>query len=124
MNRILAGIERAKAAIQAKNLSPEKVEEASKSMDMSFSEYCRFQTLKSAAMGTTLTLDEAQSIYYLLGETVEHFNSQPLEVKWTLTSVFASLLLMEYEIPISSSSVYHVFRRGIFDGLFGIFALL
>lgn len=30
MNRILAGIERAKAAIQAKNLSPEKVEEASK----------------------------------------------------------------------------------------------
>lgn len=91
-NRILAGIERAKAAIAAKNLSPEKIADMSLKMNMELDEYCRFQTLKSAAMGTKLTFDEAQTIYGFLGNTVETFNEQPLAVKWVLTEVFASLL--------------------------------
>lgn len=92
MNRILVGIDRANAAIEKKNLSPEKLASTSKAMDMQLDEYCRFQTLKSAAVGTKLTLDEAQTIYGFLGNTPEQFNQQPLAVKWVLTEVFASLL--------------------------------
>ena len=91
-NRILIGIDRARAAIAKKNLSPEKTAELSKSMDMEFADYATFQTRKSAAVGTKLTLDEAQTVYGFLGNTVEHFNKQPLAVKWVLTEVFASLL--------------------------------
>lgn len=92
MNRILNGIAKANAAIAAKALTPEKIATMTKQMDMELDEYCRFQTLKSAAMGTKLTLDEAQTIYGFLGNTPEHFNQQPLAVKWVLTEVFASLL--------------------------------
>lgn len=92
MNRILLGIERAKAAIVKKGLSPEKQAELHKVTDMELDEYCRFQTLKSAAVGSQLTLDEAQTIYGFLGNTPEHFNQQPLAVKWVLTEVYASLL--------------------------------
>jgi hypothetical protein len=93
MNRIIAGIDRATAAIAAKKLSPEKTAEVSKKMDMALDEYCRFQTLKSlASTNGKLTLDEAQTVYGYLGNTPEHFNGQPLAVKWVLTEVFASLL--------------------------------
>jgi len=92
MNRILNGIAKANAAIAAKALSPEKLATMAKSMDMAHDEYCRFQTLKSAAVGTKLTLDEAQTVYGFLGNTPEHFNEQPIAVKWVLTEVFASLL--------------------------------
>jgi hypothetical protein len=92
MNRILNGIERATAQIAKKGLSPEKTAEVSKNMDMAFDEYCRFQTLKSAAVGGKLTLDEANTIYGFLGNTPEHFNQQPLPVKWVLTEVFVALL--------------------------------
>ena len=92
MNRITLAIERAKALIAKKGLSAEKLAELHKSMDMELDEYCRFQTLKSNAVGSQLTLDEAQTIYGFLGNTLEHFNRQPLEIKWVLTEVFATLL--------------------------------
>ena len=93
MNRILTGIDRAQAAINAKNLSPEKLAETSKAMDMDIAEYCRFQTLKSlASQDGRLSLDEAQTVYGFLGNTPEHFNSQSLAAKYVLTQVFASLL--------------------------------
>lgn len=92
MNRILIAIDKANAAIKDKNLSPEKLAALSKNMDMALDEYCRFQTLKSAAVGGKLTLDEAQTIYAFLGTTLDHFNAQPVAVKWVLTEVFASLL--------------------------------
>lgn len=92
-NRILAGIERAEKAIADKKLSAAKIEEMRKTMDMAFDEYCRFQELKSLASTTgRLTLDEAQTVYGFLGNVPEHFNEQPLAVKYTLTSVFQSLL--------------------------------
>lgn len=93
MNRILIGIERAQVQIASKNLSPERLAEISKKMDMELGEYCRFQTLKSvASQDGRLTLDEAQTIYGFLGNTPQTFNEQPLPVKWVLTEVFASLL--------------------------------
>jgi len=92
MNRILNAIDKAIAAIQSKNLPPEKLTSMSKSLDMEFSKYCRFQTLKSNASGSTLTLDEANTIYGFLGNTPEHFNNQPIHVKWVLTEVFATLI--------------------------------
>ena len=93
MNRILFGIDRAKKAIEQKGLSPEKLAAHSKSLDMEFLEYCRFQELKSlATMNGKLTLDEAQTVYGYLGSVPEHFNSQPIHIKWVLTEVFASLL--------------------------------
>lgn len=93
MNRILVGIDRANATIEAKKFSPEKLAAMHKNMDMEIGEYCRFQTLKSlASTNGKLTLDEAQTVYGYLGNTPEHFNSQPLAVKWVLTEVFASLL--------------------------------
>jgi len=92
MNRIIVGIDRAKAQIANKGLAPEKLTELHKALDMDMEEYCTFQTLKSAATGSTLTLEEAQTIYAHLGNVPEHFNAQPLEVKITLTSVYSSLL--------------------------------
>jgi hypothetical protein len=93
MNRITLGIERATSAIAKKGLSPEKTAEVSQKMNMELGEYCRFQTLKSiASQDGRLTFDEAMTIYGLLGNTLEHFNGQPLPVKWVLTDVFASLL--------------------------------
>ncbi len=92
MNRIIAGIDRAKQVIASKNLSEAKLKEVSASLDMDLKEYCMFQTRKSAAVGTKLTLEEANTIYGYLGNTPEHFNSQPLPVKWVLTEVWATLI--------------------------------
>ena len=93
MNRIINGIERAKAAIASKGLTPEKTAEVSQKMNMELGEYCRFQSLKSiASQDGRLTLEEAMTIYGYLGNTLEHFNGQPLHVKYVLTQVFASLL--------------------------------
>jgi hypothetical protein len=93
MNRITVGIDKTKAAIDAQSFSAEKMADLSKKMDMELGEYCRFQTLKSAAaLNGKLSQDEAITIYALLGTTPEYFNRQPLEVKVVLTQVFASLL--------------------------------
>ena len=74
-------------------LPVEKAQEFQKSLDMSFSEYCRFQELKSVgSMDGTLSLEAAQKVYAYLGNTVEHFNAQPVAVKYVLTELFAKLL--------------------------------
>jgi hypothetical protein len=39
-----------------------------------------------------LSLDEAQTVYMYLGESVDTFNKQPLEVKIVLTQLFQELL--------------------------------
>jgi len=92
MNKIILAIEKADKAIAAKNLPQTQLAELSKSLDMALDEYCCFQTLKSNAVGGQLTLDEANTIYGYLGNIPEHFNRQPLAVKWTLTEVFRVLL--------------------------------
>ena len=92
MNRVIFGIARMKDRILEKNLPSSKLEEVSKSLDLSFDEFCRFQELKSAFMGSALTMEEAQTIYEYLGTSPEYFNTQRLEVKAVLTQIFQELL--------------------------------
>lgn len=67
-------------------------------MDMDASEHAKFQELKSAAIfQKKLTLEEAQTIYNHLGETVATFNSQPVWVKYVLTGLFKELLEKQLE---------------------------
>lgn len=96
-NRITLMIERQKAIIEdriATGLTTQtKAEEARKNLDMDPDMYCDFQNRKSlASIDGTLTLDEAQLVYGFLGETPDHFNAQPLEVKAVLTKLYHELL--------------------------------
>lgn len=97
MNRVTAAIQRTKARLEQRLASgettPEQAKDLHKRLDMDAGEYCRFQELKSLAMlEGRLSLDEAQTIYGFLGETTEHFNEQPVEVKSVLTMIFGELL--------------------------------
>ena len=95
MNRVEEAIVQMKAKIAAKvaaGLAQEKVDVTHKVLDIELDEYCQFQELKSLACMDKLTVEEAQLIYKCLGETPEHFNKQPVEVKAVLTQIFAKLL--------------------------------
>ena len=71
----------------------EKMDNAHSDLDMGIEEYVRFQELKSLAVANkTLTLEEGMTIYRSLGETLEHFNRQPLHVKLVLSETFQELL--------------------------------
>jgi hypothetical protein len=60
---------------------------------MDISEYVKFQELKSLFCANgLLSLEEAQTIYGYLGNSVEHFNSQNVIVKSVLTKLFAEML--------------------------------
>jgi len=64
-----------------------------KNLDMSLLEYVKFQEIKSLAYACgKLTFDEAVTIYTYLGNTVDAYNNQPLEVKLTLTNIFVELI--------------------------------
>lgn len=97
MNRIESGVARCKARLderlEAGIIAQSDVDTLHKQLDMEIGEYVRFQELKSlASVEGTLTLDEAQTVYGFLGNTPDHFNRQPVEVKVVLTEVFAKLL--------------------------------
>lgn len=92
LNRITLGIDKVNKTIADKALTPEKLAALSKTLDMEIGEYCRFQELKSAAMGTSLTAEEAQTVYGYLGTTPDHFNRQPVAAKYVLTTLFQNLL--------------------------------
>ena len=96
-NRIVNAIGKMEAQIAdriAKGLTTAaKVEDCRKSLDMTIEEHAKFQTLKSLAVAqNVLTLDEGQTVYNLLGNTVSTFNKQPVHVKHVLTSLFGELL--------------------------------
>ena len=93
MNRISAAIEKMKVQVESKNLPPEKIASVSKSLDMEFDEFVVFQTQKNVAMmHGKLTLEETQTVYGYLGETLEHFNAQAVHVKAVLTKLLCELL--------------------------------
>lgn len=97
MNRVTAAIEKTKARLEKRLedglVTPEQVQELDRQLDMEPGEYCRFQELKSLAyMEGRLTLDEANTVYSILGETTDHFNSQPVAAKSVLTQIFGELL--------------------------------
>lgn len=95
-NRITAAIEKRRKDIETKvasgEITPAKLDNASKSLVLSDSEHARFQTLKSESIGVSLNIDEAQSLYGYLGESVSVFNAQPLYVRAVLLLVFNELL--------------------------------
>ena len=96
MNRVTKAIGQTEEMIRNRltsgEVTQERVDALHKSLDMEFEEYCKFQELKSAAMGTKLTADEAQTIYMYLGNVPETFNKQSVAVKVVLTKIFAELL--------------------------------
>jgi hypothetical protein len=62
-------------------------------LDMSILEHSRFQEVKSLAhLQGKLSLEDAQTIYSILGETPDVFNQRPLETKVVMTLVFKNLL--------------------------------
>jgi hypothetical protein len=93
MNRIIIAIDRMEKQVASKGLSQEKLNQISTTLNMDLEEYVIFQTEKNIAMmKSKLTLDETQTIYSYLGETLEHFNQNPVHVKAVLTKVLAELL--------------------------------
>jgi hypothetical protein len=97
MNRVTSAIARMKDQIAERiNLgltTAAKVKSLHKTLDMDVSEHARFQELKTLAVAEgKLTLEEGQSLYLLLGNSVSVFNKQPVEVKCVLTKIFEELL--------------------------------
>lgn len=93
MNRITTSIQKARTMIQDKNLDQTKLDELSTSLNMDWDLYVRLQERKSLACASgKLSLEEAQTVYGYLGESVETFNAQPLEVKIVLTKLLEELL--------------------------------
>src|SRR3954470_9061885 len=81
-NRITAAFARMEAQIAdriAKGLTTaEKVRDLHKTLDMDIGEHAKFQTLKTLAVARNLlTLEEGQTIYVCLGESLQTFNDQP-----------------------------------------------
>ena len=96
-NRVTAAFARMEAQIAdriAKGLTTtEKVADTCKILDMDLSEFVKFQEIKSLAVATgKLTLEEGQTIFSCLGESVETFNRQPVYIKSVLTNLFQELL--------------------------------
>lgn len=96
MNRITAAFAKQKKMIDRRilggTLTLAKIEEIRESLDMDIAEHARFQELKSSLMDTVLTVDEAVTLYAVLGEQVSTFNKQPCYIKAVATEVFKELL--------------------------------
>ena len=96
MNRVTSAIESMRVniahRIAAGFTTQAAVDATANKLDMDLQEYVMFQERKSIAAGNKLTAEEAQTIYCYLGNTLEHFNSQAVEVKVILTKIFSELL--------------------------------
>ena len=93
MNRVTQCIAELEMVIKTKNFPQSQLDTLNKQMDMNIKEYVQFQELKSAYVGSAITLDEAQTIYAYLGNTPEHFNAQSLPVKIALIEQWSNILL-------------------------------
>jgi hypothetical protein len=97
MNRITASVERMRKQIHDRIslglMTHDRVEAARRKLDMDVEEYCLFQQKKTLAVADgTLTAEEGQTVFALLGTTVTYFNRQPVEVKSVLNNLFKELL--------------------------------
>jgi len=93
MNRITRaiGIETSKLAARA--LTADESAALSRALNMSFEEYCVLQELKSLAFSERrFNLEEAETLYGILGGIPEHFNRQPIAAKIVCTQIFMELL--------------------------------
>jgi len=92
-NRIEAGVIRMRKQIADRNVPQATLDSLHKSLDLAFIDYCSLQDVKSQAFaGGTLTLDEANYVYGILGTTPDHFNRQPLAEKVIITQLAGELL--------------------------------
>lgn len=96
-NRIIEGIKECEEKLKERLLqgltTKEAIDDMNKNLDMDTFEYVRFQELKSiASQDGRLSLDEAQTIYAMIGNCPSTFNELPVAAKVVLTQVFAVLL--------------------------------
>ena len=96
-NRIIEAINKAKVELakrlQSGIITQAIIDQARSDLDMTFSEYCIFQERKSLAVVTgKLSLEEAQTIYGMIGEDPNTYNALPLANKIVLNQVFSHLL--------------------------------
>lgn len=97
MNRIEKMVATAKDTVKeqmfAGNLTVLQLEKSRNGLDMTFEEHFRFQGLKSqAVLENMLAVEEGQTLYVMLGETVSHANSLPFAHKYVLNKIFMELL--------------------------------
>lgn len=97
MNRILLSIDKMEKQINSRIveglISKQNVEDQSRLLDLSTEEHAIFQNQKSLAQQSgVLTLDEANTVYQLLGGTNTVFNKQPVHVKYVLTKLLSELI--------------------------------
>jgi len=87
-NRVLVAIAAAEKIIQDRGLSPARAKAASRALDISLEELQLFQEKKQWAKDRGLiTLEEAQTIFALLGYSPETFNAQSIGAKLTITKL-------------------------------------
>ena len=93
MNRIEASIKAMQEKLDSIKNGPTK-EEMEKTLNITdFKEYESLQTLKSlVSVSGILTLEEAESVYNYLGNTMEHFNKQSIATKLILTKLHQELM--------------------------------
>lgn len=90
-NRIAAAIRMMEPRVAG--LAKETRDKMDKSTNMSILEHAMFQERKSLLFAEgKINLDEANTIYALLGNTVSVFNKQSLAAKVILTKVFSEML--------------------------------
>lgn len=91
MNRISTMIAKVEQTIA--HLEPEKAVELSRKLDIDFSEYCRFQDLKSLAqLDGRLSLAESMTVFVILGNSPDHFNAESLVNKIVVTQILAAIM--------------------------------
>jgi len=92
-NRITSSITRTREMIESSDTTEATRTALHTKLDMTTEEYVRLHELKSLAQAQgELTLDEAMTVYNLMGETPSVFNAQPLAEKMVLTNLLRELL--------------------------------
>ena len=93
MNRIRAAINKVNQSI-ADHGKTADLEALSRTLDITFEEYCYFQDVKSLAQADArATFDEAMTIYQILGSGPDAFNAQPVAEKVVVTKAITELAL-------------------------------
>ena len=96
MNRIAANIEKTTKLLDRDPVTHSKLKQLDEKKDsckLDWKLFYAFQEVKSFAFAMGfLSLDEATTIYAVLGNGPEHFNRQPLATRFVLTTTFAELL--------------------------------
>ncbi len=100
-NRVLVAIEKTKQALAQRLkdgiITADQIAQMDKNATMELDMYVNFQELKSIAStgNGPLTLEEGMTIYRFLGESLETYHSQPVEVRVVLLKMYHELLQLK-----------------------------